>query len=169
MGQVISIEVIKELRARTSAGISDCKNALNKTQGNIEEAIEILKQRGRVIAEKKSGRLAQEGLVESYIHHSSHIGVLLELNCETDFVAKTDEFKQMAHDFAMQVAAMSPQFLSADELGTEEELDPKRVCLLEQPFIKEPDKSVKDVISEAIARVGENIKIRRFSRYEIGS
>jgi elongation factor Ts len=95
--------------------------------------------------------------------------VLLELNCETDFVAKTDDFKQMAHDLAMQVAAMSPQYLSADDLNAEEELDPKQVCLLEQPFVKEPSKTVTDVISEAIAKVGENIKIRRFNRYEIGS
>lgn len=169
MGQVISIEVIKELRARTSAGISDCKNALHKTQGNLEAAIEVLKQRGRVIAEKKAGRVAQEGLIESYIHHSGHVGVLLELNCETDFVANTDEFEQMAHDLAMQVAAMSPQFLSADDLNAEEELDPKQVCLLEQPFIKEPSKTVQGIISEAIAKVGENIKIKRFNRYEIGS
>ena len=168
MGQVISIEVIKELRARTSAGISDCKNALHKTQGNIEAAIEVLKQRGRIIAEKKAGRVAKEGLIESYIHHSGHVGVLLELNCETDFVAKTNDFKQMAHDLAMQVAAMSPQYLNADDLNTEEELDPKQV-FLEQPFVKEPSKTVKDVISEAIAKVGENIQIRRFSRYEIDS
>ncbi len=169
MNQVISIEVIKELRSRTCAGISDCKNALDKTQGNVEEAIEVLKQRGRIIAEKKGGRVAHEGLIESYIHHSSHVGVLLELNCETDFVANTNEFKQMAHDLAMQIAAMSPEYLSADDLNDEQELDPKQVCLLEQPFIKEPSKKVKDVIADAIAKVGENIKIKRFSRYEIGS
>jgi elongation factor Ts len=169
LSQVISVEVIKELRARTSAGISDCKNALNKTQGDLEAAIEVLKQRGRIIAEKKAGRVVQEGLIESYIHHSGHVGVLLELNCETDFVAKTDDFKQMAHDLAMQVAAMSPQYLCADDLNDEDELDPKQVCLLEQPFVKEPSKPVKDVIAEAIAKVGENIKIRRFNRYEIGS
>ena len=169
MSQDISIEVIKELRARTSAGISDCKNALDKTQGNIEEAIEVLKKRGRVIAEKKAGRVVHEGLIESYIHHSNHVGVLLELNCETDFVAKTDEFKQMAHDFAMQIAAMSPQYLSVENLDIKEELDPKQVCLLEQPFIKDPSKTVNNVITEAIAKLGENIKIRRFNRYEIGN
>jgi len=169
LSQDISIEVIKELRARTSAGISDCKNALHKTQGNIEEAIEVLRQRGRLIAEKKAGRVAHEGLIEAYIHHSGHVGVLLELNCETDFVAHTDEFKQMAHDFAMQVAAMSPQYLSVEDLDTTDELDPKQVCLLEQPFIKEPNKTVNNVITEAIAKLGENIKVRRFSRYEIGS
>ena len=169
MSETISIELIKELRARTSAGISDCKNALNKTQGNIEAAIEVLRERGRLIAEKKSGRDPEEGLIEAYIHHSNHVGVLLELNCETDFVAKTDDFKQMAHNLAMQVAAMSPQYLSSDDLKDEEELDPKQVCLLEQPFIKDPGKTVKDVISEAIAKVGENIKIRRFSRYELGN
>jgi len=169
LSQTVSIEVIKELRARTSAGINDCKIALDKTQGNIEEAIEVLRQRGRLIAEKKAGRVANQGLVESYIHHSAHVGVLLELNCETDFVAKTDEFKQMAHDLAMQVAAMSPQYVSVDELNAEDELDPKKVCLLEQPFIKEPSKTVSNIISEAVAKVGENIKIRRFNRYEIGN
>ncbi len=169
MNRDISIEVIKELRARTSAGISDCKNALLKTQGNIEDAIEVLRQRGRVIAEKKAGRVAHEGLIESYIHHSGHVGVLLELNCETDFVANTDEFKQMAHDFAMQVAAMSPQYLSVDDLDNKEGFDPNQVCLLEQPFIKEPSKTVNNIITEAIAKLGENIKIRRFNRYEIGN
>jgi len=169
LSATVSIEVIKELRARTGAGISDCKNALSKTQGNIEEAIDVLKQRGRVIAEKKAGRDAQEGLIESYIHHSNHVGVLLELNCETDFVAKTDDFKQIAHNLAMQVAAMSPMYLSTEDLKEDDELDPKQVCLLEQPFIKDPGKTVKDVISEAVAKVGENIKIRRFSRYELGN
>ena len=168
MSETISIEVIKELRVRTSAGIKDCKNALNKTQGNIQEAIEVLRERGRLIAEKKSGRDAQEGLIEAYIHHSNHVGVLVELNCETDFVAKTDDFKQMAHNLAMQVAAMSPQYVSSDDLNDEDELDPKQVCLLEQPFIKDSAKTVKDVISETVAKVGENIKIRRFSRYELG-
>ncbi len=169
MSQDISTEAIRELRARTSAGISDCKDALLKTQGNIDAAVEELKQRGRVIAEKKANRSAREGIIESYIHHSKHVGVLLELNCETDFVAHTDHFKQIAHDLAMQVAAMSPQFITADDIPEEEELDPKQVCLMDQPFIKEPDKTVDDLITEAIAKVGENIRIGRFSRFELGS
>jgi elongation factor Ts len=165
----ISTEAIKELRTRTSAGISDCKDALVKTRGNIDEAVEELKQRGRVIAEKKINRSAHEGVIESYIHHSKHVGVLLELNCETDFVARTDDFRQIAHDLAMQVAAMSPQFITSDDIPEEDELDPKQVCLMEQPFIKDPDKTVAELITEAIAKVGENIRIARFSRFELGN
>ena len=169
MSRVISTEDIKELRARTSAGISDCKDALIKTQGDIDAAVEELKQLGRIIAEKKGGRAAREGVIESYIHHSKHVGVLLELNCETDFVARTDDFKQIAHDLAMQVAAMSPKFISVDDIPEDEILDPKQVCLMEQPFIKEPDKTVNELIIETIAKVGENIRIGRFSRFELGS
>jgi elongation factor Ts len=169
LSRVISTKDIKELRARTSAGISDCKDALIKTQGDIDAAVEELKQLGRIIAEKKGGRSAREGIVEAYIHHSKHVGVLLELNCETDFVARTDDFKQMAHDLAMQVAAMSPKFITVDDIPEDEMLDPKQVCLMEQPFIKEPDKTVNELITEAIAKVGENIRIGRFSRFELGS
>jgi len=169
LSQVISTEDIKELRARTSAGISDCKDALTKTQGDIDAAVEELKKLGRIIAEKKGSRSANEGIIESYIHHSKHVGVLLELNCETDFVARTDDFKQIAHDLAMQVAAMSPRFINVEEIPEEEIVDPKQVCLMEQPFIKETDKTVKELITETIAKVGENIRIGRFIRFELGN
>jgi elongation factor Ts len=164
----IPIEVVKELRNRTNAGIVDCNKALLEVGGDIEQAIEFLKQRGAAIAEKKKDVAATEGVIEAYIHHTKHIGALLELNCETDFVAHTAEFKELAHDLAMQIAAASPQFLTSEEMPPKAEIDPQAACLLNQPFIKEPDKTVQEVIAETIAKVGENIKIRRFTRFELG-
>ncbi len=164
----ISVEAVKELRNRTNIGITDCKEALLEVGGDIEKAIEFLKQRGAAIAEKKKDIAVTEGIIESYIHHTKHIGALVELNCETDFVAHTHEFKELAHDLAMQIAATSPQFLTSEEMPPEAETDPQAVCLLCQPFIKELNKTVEDVITETIAKVGENIKVRRFARFELG-
>jgi len=164
------IEQVKELRNRTSAGIGECKDALSRADGDIDKALELLKERGLAIAAKKKERLAADGLVEAYIHHTKRIGVLVELNCETDFVARTEEFKALARDLAMQVAATAPLFLTRDDIPPEEtELDPKVVCLAEQPFIKEPDKTVDDVIKETISKVGENIGVRRYARFELGA
>jgi elongation factor Ts len=162
----ISIEAVKELRNRTSAGIADCNKALLEAGGNLEKAIEFLKQRGAAIAEKKKDAVASEGVIEAYIHHTKRVGALVELNCETDFVARTDEFKKLARDLAMQIAATSPQFISSEEMPPE--ADPQMVCLLNQPFIKEPSKTVQEIITETIAKVGENIKVRRFARFELG-
>jgi len=159
---------IKEVRDRTEAGILECKDALLEAGGDIEKAIEILKCRGLAIAKKKTGRIANQGLIEAYVHHTRQVGALVEVNCETDFVARTDEFRQLAHDLAMQVAATAPQFITAEEIPAEAELDPQEACLLLQPFIKEPDKTVEGIVAETIAKVGENIKIRRFTRFELG-
>ena len=164
----IPIEVVKELRNRTNVGIADCNKALLEVGGDIEKAIEFLKQRGAAVAKKKKDVAATEGVIEAYIHHTKRIGALVELNCETDFVARTAEFKELAHDLAMQIAATSPQFLTSEEMPRKAEIDPQAACLLNQPSIKEPDKTVQDVIAETIVKVGENIKIRRFTRFELG-
>jgi len=164
----ISVKAVKELRNRTNVGIADCRKALLEVGGDMEKAVEFLKQRGIAIAEKKKDIAATEGIIEAYIHYTKRIGVLVELNCETDFVARTDEFKELAHDLAMQIAATSPQFLTTEDMPPEAEADPQAACLLSQPFIKEPDKTVQEIIAETIAKVGENIKVRRFARFELG-
>ena len=164
----VSTQAIKEVRDRTSAGILECKDALIKTDGDIEKAIEVLRCRGLTIAEKKAGRITSKGVIEAYIHHTGQVGALVEVDCETDFVAHTDEFRQLAHNLAMQVAATSPQFITAEEIPADIELDPQAVCLLLQPFIKEPDRTVGEIIAETIAKVGENIKVPRFARFELG-
>jgi elongation factor Ts len=164
----ISVEAVKELRNRTNVGIADCNKALLEVGGDIEKAIEFLKQRGIAIAEEKKDASATEGVIEAYIHHTKRIGALVELNCQTDFVARTAEFKELAHDLAMQIAATSPQFLTSEEVPPETETDPQAACLLSQPFIKEPTKTVQEIIAETIAKVGENIKVRRFARFELG-
>jgi len=164
----IPVEVVKELRNRTNAGIGDCNKALLEVGGDIEKAIEFLKERGAAIAEKKKDLTATEGVIEAYIHHTKRIGALVEVNCETDFVARTHEFKELAHDLAMQIAAAAPQFLTSEEIPPELETDPQTACLLSQPFIKEPEKTVQEVIRETITKVGENIKVRRFARFELG-
>ena len=165
----ISVEAVKELRNRTNAGVLECNKALLKVGGDMEKAIEFLKQRGAAIAERKKDVATTEGVIEAYIHYTKRIGALVELNCETDFVAHTDEFKELAHDLAMQIAATSPQFLTSEEMPPETEIDPQAACLLSQPFIKEPDKTVQEIIAETIAKVGENIKVRRFARFELGA
>jgi len=169
---MITTDAIKELRSLTGAGIMDCKKALQDSGGDLKEATEILLQKGYAKAEKKAHREARQGLVETYIHTGGRIGALVEINCESDFVARTDDFKNLAHDIAMQVAAAEPKFLSSDDIPTDiapdEELDPVQLCLLSQPFIRDPQKTVQDVIVETIAKVGENIKVRRFARFELG-
>ncbi|MBN2798745.1 MAG: translation elongation factor Ts [Deltaproteobacteria bacterium] len=194
----MSMELIKELRSRTGAGILDCKTALAENGNDIEAAIDYLRAKGQAAAAKKSSRIAAEGLVHAYIHAGGRIGVLLEVNCETDFVANTDGFQDMVHDIAMHIAAANPDFVSKDEIDPaamahEREVQLERVkeegkpahiaekivegrmskwmqdvCLLEQPFIKDEDKTVGQMISEAVGRIGENIKVRRFVRYEVG-
>ncbi|MCJ7514754.1 MAG: elongation factor Ts, partial [Dehalococcoidia bacterium] len=138
----------------------DCKKALLATEGNLEKAAEILNQRGIALARKKAERVADQGVIEAYIHPGGRIGVLVEVNCETDFVARTDEFKELAHNLALQVAAMCPQFISPEDMAQENEteIDAKTACLLLQPYIKDPEKTIQDIITETIAKVGENIK-----------
>ena len=146
----------------------DCRKALLEAEGDIRKALEILKEEGLLKAQKKAGRVVTEGLVEAYIHCGGHIGAMVEVNCETDFVARTEEFKELAHNLAMQVAAMPPQFISKDEVPKESDIEPEAACLLLQPYIKDTAKTVQDVIIETIAKVGENIKVNRFTRFELG-
>jgi elongation factor Ts len=164
----VSVEAVKELRNRTNVGIADCNKALLEAGGDIEKAVEFLKQRGAAIAERKKDADVGNGIIEAYIHHTRRVGALVELNCETDFVARTAEFRELAHDLAMQVAATAPQFLSAEEMPPGAEADVQTACLLSQPFIKDPTKTVQEIIAETIAKVGENIKVRRFARFELG-
>lgn len=165
----IPVEAVKELRSRTSAGIAECNKALLEANGDLEKALEILRRRGLAVAEKKKERIVTEGIVEAYVHHNRRLGVLVELNCETDFVARTPEFQTLAHDLAMQIAATSPLFVSSEEIPAGTDIDPQTACLLDQPFIKDPTKPVKEIIAETIAKVGENIKVRRFARFELGA
>jgi elongation factor Ts len=164
----ITTDLVKEVRGRTDAGMLDCRNALLEAGGDVEKAVEALKLHGIAVAEKKKERIATEGLIEAYIHHTKRVGAIIELNCESDFVARTDEFRGLARNLAMQVAATSPQFIASEEMPSETEMDPQTVCLLSQPFIKEPDKTVQEIITGTIAKVGENIKVRRFARFELG-
>lgn len=160
---------IKELRGQTGAGIMDCRKALLEAQGDIERALEVLKKLSLIKAQKKANRVATAGITDAYIHAGGRIGAMVELNCETDFVARTDEFKELAHNLAMQVAAMSPEFISKEEISEEADIDPQVACLLLQPYIKDPEKRIQDIVMETIAKVGENIKVGRFARFEIGS
>jgi len=160
--------MIKELRNQCGAGIMECRNALLEVEGDVERALQILKEKGLLKAEKKADRVTTQGLIEAYIHTGGRVGAMVEVNCETDFVARTDEFKELAHDLAMQVAALSPQYISEEELPKEADVEPQGACLLQQPFIRDPDRTVRDVIVEVIAKVGENIRVSRFSRFELG-
>lgn len=194
----IDAKIVKELRDKTGAGMMDCKRALVETNGNLEKAVEALRKAGVGKAEKKGTRSAQDGLVYSYIHHGGRLGVLVEVNCETDFVAKTDGFKELVHNLAIQIAATNPVSVSREQVPeelvkseqdiyTEQAKYSKKpdkviekivagkmdkyfqeICLLEQPFIKDPDKIVKDLIIESIATLGENISVGRYIRYAVG-
>ena len=164
----ISTDLIKDLRAQSGAGIMDCRTVLLQTEGDIEKALEILKEKGLLKAQKKAGRATSQGLVEAYIHTAGRIGAMIEVNCETDFVARTDEFREMAHCLAMQVAALSPQYISVEDIPEGADAVPEEACLLSQPYIKDSTRTVKDIITETIAKVGENITISRFTRYELG-
>lgn len=164
----ITTEQIKDLRQDSGAGIMDCRNALKETNGDKAKALEFLQKQGFVKAQKTAGRVAKQGLVTSYIHAGGRIGSLVEINCETDFVARTTEFQDLARNVAMQVAAMDPQYLSKDSCPTGVEIDFQNVCLLMQPYIKDPAKNVQDLVTELIAKTGENIVISHFSRFELG-
>jgi len=192
------IELIKKLRSATGAGMMDVKKALEDAGWNEEKAIQLLRERGAMKAAKKAGREAKEGLVTSYIHHNQRLGVLLEINCETDFVARNEEFQKLAKDIAMHIAMAAPKYVSKDEIP-EEELEKERaiykkaamaegkpeniaekiaegrlkkyiqeVVLLEQPFVKDDKITVGELIQQAIAKIGENIQVRRFCRFELG-
>jgi elongation factor Ts len=193
----ISASDVKELRERTGAGFMDCKRALEESNGDLEKAIALLRERGLAAAAKRAGRDAREGLVSSYIHPGGRVGVLIEVNCETDFVARTDEFQKLVHDLAVQVAGLAPTWVDVDRIPAAE-LEARRaalladeatqkkpehirpqivdgqlkkwyaeVCLMEQPF-RDTDLSVRDLVTAAIATIGENIRVRRFARYALG-
>lgn len=194
----ISAAAVKELREKTGAGFMDCKKALGETNGDIEKAVDYLKQKGLAAAQKKSSRVTAEGLVSAYVHGTGKVGVLLEVNCETDFVAKTEEFAALVKDISMHIAASSPMFVSRNEVSAdvierekqifieqakesgkpenvvlkmvEGKLDKflKEICLLDQPFVKNPDITIGKLVIDAVAKLGENISIRRFTRYKVG-
>ena len=194
----ISASAVKELRDKTGAGMMDCKKALGESGGDVQKAIDYLRQKGLAAAAKKADRVAADGAVGAYVHPGGKIGVLVEINCETDFVARTAEFQMLVKDIAMQVAAANPHCVRREEVSSEhlekeksiyrqqalETGKPEKVvdkivdgkierfysevCLLEQAFIKDPDKKVGDVVNDAVARLGENIQIRRFARYHLG-
>lgn len=194
----MNAKLVKELREKTGCGMMDCKNALVEANDNIDKAIEILREKGLAKTAKKSGRIAAEGVVQSYIHMGGKIGVLVEVNCETDFVAKTDGFLKFAKDVAMHIAASNPKYVSREEVPAEEvehekeilkvqalnEGKPEKIidkmvegrlkkfyeeiCLLDQPFVKNPDITIGDFVKEEIMAIGENVKIRRFARFQMG-
>jgi len=162
--------LIKELRNRTSAGVMDCKKALDEVNGDVDQAEIILREKGIASAAKKADRETEQGLIETYIHSGGRIAAMVEVNCETDFVARTEEFSKLAHDIAMQVAAMDPKTVEATQsnpdsaLGDEDDGN----SLLHQPFIKDPSKNIQDLINETVGKLGENIRVRRFKRYSLG-
>ncbi|MEW6009183.1 MAG: translation elongation factor Ts [Candidatus Omnitrophota bacterium] len=169
------VETIKELRELTSAGVNDCKKALEEACGDKEKALDILRRKGLDIAEKKAGRITSEGRIESYVHPGSKLGVLVEVDCESDFVARNEEFIRFTKDIAMQIAASSPTYIDFESIPKEkkekikdEQIFRQQHCLLDQPFIKEPSKSVKDYLVSIIAKIRENIVIRRFCRFRVG-
>ncbi len=164
----ISVDMIKALRQRTSAGVMDSKHALEEAGGDLDRAEEILREQGIASAAKKADRETSEGLVETYVHSGGRIGAMVEMNCETDFVARTPEFRELAHDVALQVAAMSPLFVDAEDIPEGEPVEPEQSCLLRQPFIKDTTRTVGDLVTETVGKLGENIRIRRFSRFSLG-
>ena len=165
----ISTEDIKTVREQTNAGIMDCKRALQETGSDIDAATKLLRERGHALAKKKESRAADQGVVEAYVHGGGRIGVLIELNCESDFVARTAEFQELAHNLAMQVAATNPRYIgSEDELKEGDSENGEEGRLLQQAYIKDPQKTVEDIIAETIAKLRENIRVKRFSRFELG-
>ena len=194
----ITSQMVKELRDKTQAGMMDCKKALSETAGDMEKAIDLLRQKGLAVAAKRAGRETKEGVVEAYIHAGGKIGVMVEVGCETDFVAKTDAFKTFARDIAMHIAAVSPVAVSREEVPAEivqrekdiyinqalESGKPQQIvekmvggkvekylaeiCLLEQKFVKNPDLTVQDLLNELVGKLGENISIKQFARFQIG-
>jgi elongation factor Ts len=197
MSNVISAKQVNELRQKTGAGLMECKKALTEAEGDMEQAETLLRKKGIATAAKKAGRATSEGLIESYIHLGGKVGVLLELNCETDFVAKTDDFKALARDLCLQVAAAMPLYVSREEVPEKDIAEEREIaasqmegkpahaidkivqgkldkffsgiCLLEQPFVKNPDQTIRDLVNERVQKLGENMVVRRFVRYQVGA
>jgi elongation factor Ts len=197
MSTIITTQMVGDLREKTGAGLLDCKKALTEANGNVEEAIVILRKKGVASAARKAERATREGLIESYIHVGGKVGVMVEVNCETDFVARNDEFKAFCRDLCLQIAAANPTFVRREDVpeadvAKEREIATAQVqgkppaalqriiegklekyystvCLLDQPFVKQPEKTVKDILTEKVAKIGENIQVRRFIRYQLGA
>jgi elongation factor Ts len=197
MSATITAQMVNDLRSATGAGLLDCKKALTEANGNVEEATTILRKKGAASAAKKADRATKEGLIESYIHVGGKVGVLIEVNCETDFVARNDDFRQLCKDLCLQIAAANPLYVNRSDvpeadLAKEREIAAAQVqgkpapavqkivegkiekfystiVLLDQPFVKEPEKTVKEVVTEKITKIGENIQVRRFTRYQLGA
>jgi len=197
MSIIISAQMVNDLRSATGAGLLDCKKALTEANGNVDEATTILRKKGAASAAKKADRTTKEGLIESYIHVGGKVGVLIEVNCETDFVARNDDFKQLCKDLCLQIAAANPLYVTRDQVPeadvakereiaaaqvvgkppaavqkiVEGKLDKfySTICLIDQPFVKLPEKTVKEIITEKITKIGENIQVRRFTRYQLGA
>ena len=166
---MVTADDVKRLRELSGAGVMDCKKALDEAGGDVDKAVTLLREKGIAGAEKKSGRATSQGLVESYIHAGGRIGVLVEVNCETDFVARTDTFKTLAHDIAMQIAGIPTTLVvNEEDLPADAEGSPEETALMKQPFIRDGSKSIEQLVKEAIAATGENIRIRRFARFELG-
>ena len=177
---MVTTALVKELREQTGAGIMDCKRALQDANGDLKKATDLLKQSGLAKADKKAGRLANQGLIEVYVHAGGRIAAMVEVNCETDFVARTPDFKAIARDVAMQVAAMNPKYVSEDQVpesdwpALEAEYGDRKkaveaVCLLQQAFIRDPKLSIHELVRQGVAKLGENIQVQRFARFEVGA
>ena len=164
----IDTSKIKQLREETGAPVMDCKRALEESAGNLDSAKQWLRERGAAVAEKKAGRVASQGLIDSYIHGGGRIGVIVEVNCETDFVARSDDFKRLVHDIAMQIAATDPNWIGNEE-DAPAEYPENELPLLKQPFIRDEKQTIQSLVHEAIGKLNENIVVRRFSRYELGA
>jgi len=164
----VSSEDVKRLRELTAAGMLDCKKALEETDGDFEKAKDLLRKKGFEAAAKRAERATAEGAIESYIHHNRRLGALVELNCESDFVARTEDFRKLAQQIALQVAGANPLYISPEEMTDGAKGDPKEVCLLLQPFVQDESRTIQDLLSETISKTGENIRVRRFARFELG-
>ena len=164
----VSAAAVKELRELSGAGMLDCKNALEQANGDLQNAKEILRQKGLAVAAKRAERATAEGLVHAYVHHDGRLGAIVEINCESDFVARTEDFRQLAQDIALQVAATNPRYVSQDDVPDDAEGDPKELCLLLQPFVRDESVTVQDMTNEVIRKTGENVRVRRFARFELG-
>ena len=164
----VSIELVRTLRDQTGAGIMNCKEALETSGGDLEKAVLALREKGIASVAKRVGRATNEGVIETYLHTGGRVGAMVELGCETDFVARTDEFQKLAHDIAMQVAAMGPVYVDQDEIEEGDARPPAQISLMQQPFIKNSSSSVGEMVKELAAKVGENVRVVRFSRLAVG-
>ena len=165
---MVTVELVRELRGQTGAGVMECKQALVDADGDLEKATELLRQKGLAQVAKRSDRVTTEGIIEAYVHTGGRVAAMVELGCETDFVARTPEFRSLAHDLAMQVAAMAPAYVDADDMEEGDTRPAAQVTLLRQPFIKGSGSSVEDTIKEVAAKVGENIRVRKITRLALG-